>query len=139
MAEETVNVTLVTLTLLLTCYPLAQTHEGFRKCFHFYLNWVAANWTVRIQSISVPLFFLYARTHDFTHVGATVLFPKLVYHIQLSVRQYTGRDGALTLSHLDLYPYRKRQIHTQPFSDYCSWIHNSWHLTPLKPLALVAE
>jgi len=58
--KQTVNVSLVTLTLLLTCYPVAETHESFRKCFHFYLNWVAANRTARIQSKSVPLFFVRA-------------------------------------------------------------------------------
>jgi len=59
MAEETVSVSLVTLTLLLKCDPVAQTHESFWKCFHFYLNWVAANRTARIQSKSVPLVFVH--------------------------------------------------------------------------------
>jgi hypothetical protein len=102
MAEETASMSLATLTVLLACYPVAHTHESFRQCFHLYRNWVVTNRTVRIQSKSVPL-------RSFTQVCATVPFPKLVYHIQLLVRQYTGRDGALTLSYyFDLFPYRKQ-------------------------------
>jgi hypothetical protein len=102
MAEETASMSFVTVTLLLTCCPVAHTHESFRQCFRLYRNWVPTNRTVRIQLKSVPL-------RNFTQVGATVPFPTLLYHIYLPVRQYTGRDGALTLSHyFDLCPYRKR-------------------------------
>jgi hypothetical protein len=88
MAEETASMSFVTVTLLLTCGPVAHTRESFRQCFHLYRNWVPTNRTARIQSKLVPL-------RNFTQVGATVPFPTLLYHIHLQVRQHTGRDGAL--------------------------------------------